>query len=220
MATIELYLVRHGQTYLNKYHRMQGWSDSPLTAQGIADADRVGQRLAKIPFAAAYASDMLRAQTTAQHILAANDTLDVADLQTAPALREENFGFFEGLDSTFTAHFVGSPVGSHSYDAMIRDLSIEKTRDLIKEHDPFHDAENDQEFWDRLQPGLDAIVAAAQDGDKVVIATHGTTIRSIVSKYSDIDVASSAKNGSVTKLTVKDGHYKVNYFNNTTGKLK
>lgn len=31
---INVYFVRHGQTYLNLYHRMQGWSDSPLTERG------------------------------------------------------------------------------------------------------------------------------------------------------------------------------------------
>ncbi|MSE22130.1 histidine phosphatase family protein, partial [Lactobacillus parabuchneri] len=36
--TISLYFVRHGQTYLNKYHRIQGVIDSPLTDKGIADA--------------------------------------------------------------------------------------------------------------------------------------------------------------------------------------
>jgi len=96
MATVELYLVRHGQTYLNKYHRIQGWSDSPLTAKGIADAKRAGERLAKIPFAAAYASDTTRAQNTAKNILAANQA-PVA-LTTEPAFREENFGYFEGLN--------------------------------------------------------------------------------------------------------------------------
>lgn len=216
MATVELYLVRHGQTFLNKYHRMQGWSDAPLTTKGLQDADLAGERLAKIPFAAAYASDTSRAQATAKHILAVNQALTPADLHTAPALREENFGFFEGLDSSFAAHVLGAD----SYNALIRDFSIETSHDLFKEHDPYHDAEDDAEFWARVQPGLDAVVAAANDGDKVLIATHGTTIRSIVSKFSDIDVSGSAHNGSVTKLTVTDGHYTIDYFNNIKGRLK
>lgn len=47
---INVYFVRHGQTYLNLYHRMQGWSDSPLTEKGLADAARAGQALAKVDF--------------------------------------------------------------------------------------------------------------------------------------------------------------------------
>lgn len=30
MATFSVYMIRHGQTYFNKYRRMQGWCDSPL----------------------------------------------------------------------------------------------------------------------------------------------------------------------------------------------
>ncbi|MGY0304227.1 histidine phosphatase family protein [Limosilactobacillus fermentum] len=30
---INVYIVRHGQTYLNLYHRMQGWSDSHADAK-------------------------------------------------------------------------------------------------------------------------------------------------------------------------------------------
>ena len=44
--TFSVYMVRHGQTQLNKYRRMQGWCDSPLTAKGIADAHKAGRHLA------------------------------------------------------------------------------------------------------------------------------------------------------------------------------
>lgn len=53
MTTFSVYFVRHGQTYLNKYHRIQGWADSPLTDKGIADAKHAGDRLKVIPFDAA-----------------------------------------------------------------------------------------------------------------------------------------------------------------------
>ena len=26
-----IYIVRHGQTYINRYDKMQGWCDTPLT---------------------------------------------------------------------------------------------------------------------------------------------------------------------------------------------
>ena len=47
----KIYLVRHGQTILNRYNRMQGWCDSPLTQKGIEDAHEAGRRLKKIRFA-------------------------------------------------------------------------------------------------------------------------------------------------------------------------
>lgn len=218
MATVEIYLVRHGQTYLNKYNRIQGWSDSPLTKKGIADAQNAGKRLAKVPFTAAYASDTTRASNTAKEILTRNvSALDQPTIM--PAFREENFGFFEGLDTSFTWHTLGSPSGLDDFNKMIATLTIEKTKDLFKANDPYGDAEDNQEFWARVQPGLDHVVANASDGDRVLIATHSTTIRSIVSKFSDVDVSVPVENGSITKLTVTDGKYRVDDYNNTEGPI-
>ena len=47
---VNVYFVRHGQTYLNLFHKYQGWSDAPLTEKGIEDGKRVGKALAKIDF--------------------------------------------------------------------------------------------------------------------------------------------------------------------------
>ena len=62
---MKLYFVRHGQTYLNKYKRMQGWADAPLTSEGELVALETGERLADIPFKAVYTSDLGRTQHTA-----------------------------------------------------------------------------------------------------------------------------------------------------------
>lgn len=37
-----IYLVRHGQTFINRYDKMQGWCDTPLTNQGIKEAENTG----------------------------------------------------------------------------------------------------------------------------------------------------------------------------------
>ena len=47
---IHVYFVRHGQTYLNRYNRIQGWSDAPLTEKGQEDAKRAGRMLSKVHF--------------------------------------------------------------------------------------------------------------------------------------------------------------------------
>ena len=44
----ELYLMRHGQTEWNLAGRLQGLLDSPLTAQGIAQAERQAMLIADI----------------------------------------------------------------------------------------------------------------------------------------------------------------------------
>ena len=70
---LHLHLVRHGQTYFNRYNRLQGWSNSPLTESGVADAVKAGERLKGLTFAAAYCSDTTRAQQTAEKILDINE---------------------------------------------------------------------------------------------------------------------------------------------------
>ena len=53
MATIHLYLVRHGQTKLNAAGRLQGIYDSELTHTGVRSAQRLARMLADIHFDAA-----------------------------------------------------------------------------------------------------------------------------------------------------------------------
>lgn len=40
--TTKIYLMRHGQTLFNKLHKIQGASDSPLTAKGFAKLNLLG----------------------------------------------------------------------------------------------------------------------------------------------------------------------------------
>lgn len=96
MTKINIYLVRHGQTYYNIYNKLQGWSNSPLTDQGYQDAEKAGQRLKDVHFDAAFCSDLTRAVETAQTILDENKADSVKEPTTAPYFREEFYGSYEG----------------------------------------------------------------------------------------------------------------------------
>ena len=52
MTKPTILLVRHGETEWNRSRRYQGWSDSPLTARGIAQAEAIGHRLCTLSEAA------------------------------------------------------------------------------------------------------------------------------------------------------------------------
>lgn len=89
--TKTLYIMRHGQTLFNIQHKIQGWSDSPLTKEGIQQAKIAGQYFKdnKITFDAAFCSTAERA----------SDTLElVTDMpyKRLKGLKELNFGNFEG----------------------------------------------------------------------------------------------------------------------------
>ena len=61
MKTVNVYIVRHGETIFNTLDKLQGWADSPLTDKGIQLAIDTGNTLSNVHFNSAYASDMKRA---------------------------------------------------------------------------------------------------------------------------------------------------------------
>jgi broad specificity phosphatase PhoE len=63
-----LLLVRHGQTAFNREHRWQGHHESPLNAEGRAEAQALAVRVAAEGPAALYSSDLPRARDTAAEI--------------------------------------------------------------------------------------------------------------------------------------------------------
>lgn len=89
----ELILIRHGETLWNREGRWQGHLDSDLTPEGARQADALGQRLSRTPFAALYSSDLGRAWRTAERIAARTGHNAVAE----PGLRERGLGVFQGL---------------------------------------------------------------------------------------------------------------------------
>ncbi|KGO24772.1 hypothetical protein Q757_08465, partial [Oenococcus alcoholitolerans] len=103
------YLVRHGQTFYNRYNKLQGWSDSPLTENGIQDAVKVGKRLARINFSAAFSSDTSRAIKTARIIIEENNSSKPIELTSLPNLREQFYGSFEGTNMDAAWLNAGAP---------------------------------------------------------------------------------------------------------------
>jgi broad specificity phosphatase PhoE len=94
-----IFLVRHGETEWNRARRYQGWSDSPLTERGVAQAEAIGRRLRTLPEAAdseIVASPIGRARRTAEIIaLCLGRT---APLRFDERLREISLGSWDGLD--------------------------------------------------------------------------------------------------------------------------
>ena len=61
-----IYLARHGETAWTLTGQHTGATDLPLTAQGEAEAVRLGERLAGSPFAAVLTSPLQRAVRTCE----------------------------------------------------------------------------------------------------------------------------------------------------------
>ena len=203
---LHLHLVRHGQTTFNRYNRLQGWCNAPLTESGLADADKAGAKLRGFDFAAAYCSDTSRAQITAARILDINEAAGHArpKLVSDMHFREQCYGYFEGQDMSMAWTAAGGPHGAKSYNDIVSKFGLAATRDFLKEADPFHDAESDAEYWERVE-GAFALIAAnpdLKDGDAVLQISHGNTLLSLGHRFggSDLDLSERPANGSVTVL--------------------
>ncbi|WP_461225227.1 histidine phosphatase family protein [Lacticaseibacillus suihuaensis] len=215
MKTVTVYLVRHGQTWFNKFNKMQGWSDSPLTESGLADGRRAGEALKHITFTHAYSSDTMRASNTAKLVLANNFNTHVT-LTTTPLFREQFYGYYEGEDSAKAWYAVGAPHGARTFKDLIAQFGVDATKDFMHEADPFHDAEDALTYWTRLQKGFKMLRDENQNGDNVLLVTHGTTIRSIIDKFGKDDgfvVTDSPRNGSISKIALTDEGVKVLSYN-------
>ena len=88
-----LFLFRHGETDWNREGRLQGHTDTPLNATGLAQAEALSETLRPHRLDAVVSSDLLRASTTGRIVAQALDVPLFTDL----GLRETNVGAAEGL---------------------------------------------------------------------------------------------------------------------------
>lgn len=96
---LELWLVRHGETVANADRRISGWTNVPLTPQGILQAKAVRAKLNGTQFESVWSSDLQRAIDTARFAYGAA-TVDAR-------IREMHFGdmedvFWEEADPALT----------------------------------------------------------------------------------------------------------------------
>ena len=93
---LRLLLVRHGHAVANRPWTFLGHSDSPLSEDGLAQADRLAMRLETEAIDAVYTSPLRRARQTGDVLAARHDLPCRVDKQ----LIEQDFGAWEGLTLT------------------------------------------------------------------------------------------------------------------------
>ncbi len=92
---LQVYLVRHGETQWNAERRIQGQSDSPLTAKGEQQAMQVGERARSLGITHIISSDLGRTKRTAEIIAQACG----CDITFDSRLRELDMGGLGKLDA-------------------------------------------------------------------------------------------------------------------------
>jgi probable phosphoglycerate mutase len=152
----EILLIRHGETLWNQQGRMQGQSDSALTATGLHQARQLARRLKEVAFSALYSSDLGRAHQTARCVADETGHEVIADR----GLRERDFGIFEGLTNAEIK-------ARHPEDY-----------ELFAKRDPHYvmaGGESAARFRERVMATIERI-ANDHDGETVVVVSHGLVL--------------------------------------------
>ena len=90
---MKIYLIRHGETELNKQRRLQGQSDILLNENGRRLAEITGRALSNVPFDYVFSSPLKRALETAELVIGNRNIPIVTDKR----IQEISFGEYEGL---------------------------------------------------------------------------------------------------------------------------
>lgn len=224
-GTSVIFLVRHGRTDANDQNLVQGWSDTPLNAQGQAQAAATAEALKDIRFASVLTSDLPRARQTTDAILAAN--VYPTGALDAEELREQNYGGFDGYrevdffstliqamgypfdaaKSTDPANIWSNPDAVAWFNA----TTEEQRTDAIAAADPLGEAENWALHSVRMQAAAALISLAATEVGNTLVVSHGGTIASLLELMDPehYDPYADLPNGSVSVVYVTNGVYRI-----------
>ena len=162
-----LVLVRHGQSEWNLKNLFTGWRDPDLTELGVEEANTGGKALVDygITFDVAYTSVLTRAQKTLDIIL---ENLGQQGLETIrdQALNERDYGDLSGLNKDDARAKWGEEqvhIWRRSYD--VPPPGGESLRDTGARVWPYYMME---------------ILPRVLRGEKVLVAAHGNSLRSLV----------------------------------------
>lgn len=163
---MKIYIVRHGETEMNKSGVLQGWTNSPLNESGVLLAKLTGQAMRDIHFDRCISSPLVRARDTAEIILRESGN-GAVPVEIDERLKEISVGVYEGRLAkegplpngeagrffSDPAHFAGFPGGETIGQVIERTGAF--LRDLI----------------------------AADDGKTYLIGTHGCAVRALLNPF-------------------------------------
>ena len=164
----QIILWRHGQTQWNVANKFQGHTDIPLNAVGEFQAQHAAPMLAAINPTMIIASDLVRAQSTAHELV----KITGLDVLTDARLRETNCGNWEGLTGD-----------------EIRKVDLDNLRQWSMGGDNPAGGIGER----RSEVGARGVAAinsalAGKDNQRLVVATHGGTARTIIGTYLDLPI--------------------------------
>lgn len=151
--------VRHGETLFNVTGRFQGKCDSPLTENGIAQAEDSASALCRLAVTRCYVSPLERAIDTAQILCRRNGIVP----REHAGLIEFDFGELDGE-------------------------RFDNVRDIVQGHGgDWSDVggESEEEYRNRMNAFFQDVLEESSDGDTVMIVGHGSWYRHMENELFD-----------------------------------
>lgn len=206
MYNMTIYMIRHGETDLNKVHKLQGHSDIELNDYGRELAKITGQALKNVRFDYAFTSPLSRAKETAMILLENNEAQSIKgyklDLIIDERIKEISFGEFEGLsysDKNFTIPdktFLNFFLKPEEYNVPKYGESIEEV--IKRTGDFFEELINNEKYADKT----------------ILVSTHGCALKAILANIRNTEIKDFwgkgvHKNCAVTVLKIINGEINI-----------
>lgn len=194
---MELYLIRHGETDLNKKKVLQGWSDIELNDYGRELAQITAQGLKEVRFDMVFTSPLKRARETAE-IVTGGKLCCIEE----PRIQEISFGAYEGLCY-------------HKDNYNIPDADFLNFFDKPEDYTTPPQGESLEEVIQRTGDFLAELISKQEYRDKtILISTHGCALKAILANIKKLPLAQFwgqgvHKNCAVTIVKVTDNEMRI-----------
>jgi probable phosphoglycerate mutase len=183
-------IIRHGTTAWNKEGRAQGSSDIPLDPDGLAEAEKLAERLSKDSWDIIISSTLQRAKQTAATI---QQKLGAIEWVLDERIREVGGGKTEGTTEIERVALWGENWRDLDLLAEPVDAVIERGTSALKH------------------------IITTHPGKNILLVSHGAFIRHVLGKiFPEMTLLEAGlKNTSVTIVTHKEAAWACDLFNCT-----
>lgn len=222
-SKITFYIARHGRTILNSLNKVQGWSDTPLTKEGIEVAENLGKGMRDIKFSSAYCSDLRRTRETINIVLNNSGQKELTVVEK-PEFREICFGAYETAFATEMFKDVALYLHYTKVEDLFADI-FDKNKEItykdavntISILDPMKMAEDFNTVEKRTHKALNEIVEKENkynEDRNVLIVSHGLSITLMLHNLGGKKLfVKDLDNASICKVLYEDGKFMIESVN-------
>lgn len=193
----KLFLLRHLKSQWNLENKFTGWTDVPLSQEGIESAKEVIKNFGNINFDKVYTSPLIRNRETVSLILE-NLGQEKLPVEADKALDERNYGDLQGMNKDKAAKKFGAEqvhLWRRSYD--VAPPGGESLKDVFKRTIPFYKKNIEKDL---------------KDGKNVLVVASHNSLRAIVKYVENIPdekiIDLELPFGALIKYQFDNGDYK------------